>query len=106
MNMAAYKDAHFRSVAKAISYRLCAAIVTTTIVFIFTRKIALSIGVGLVESVVKVIAYYLHERMWSQISIGKVQHPLSSLPVDKALEQKDMEVIRDKLRDLGYINDT
>ena len=104
--MPAYKDAHFRSVAKAISYRLCAAIVTMTIVFVFTRRIALSIGVGLVESVVKVIAYYLHERVWSLISIGKVQHPLSDLPVSKPLEQKDMEIIRDKLRDLGYINDT
>ena len=101
--MAAYKDGHFRSIAKAISYRTCAALATTTIVFVFTRRIALSIGVGLVESVVKIICYYLHERVWSFINVGKVEHPLSSLRVKRPLDQKDMEIIEVKLRDLGYI---
>ena len=101
--MAAYKDGHFRSIAKAMSYRTCAALATTTIVFVFTRRIALSIGVGLVESVVKTICYYLHERVWSSINVGKVEHPLSSLHVKRPLDQKDMEIIEVKLRDLGYI---
>lgn len=102
--MVAYKDAHFRSIAKAISYRVCAAIATTSIVFVFTHRIALSIGVGLVESIVKVACYYLHERIWSIINIGKVEHPLSKLPVKKPLDEKDFEIIESKLRDLGYID--
>ena len=102
--MAAYKEAHFRSIAKAISYRTLAAIATATIVFVFTRRIALSIGVGLVESVVKVMCYYVHERLWSLINIGKLEHPLSSLPVKRPLGEEDMEIIEEKLRDLGYID--
>lgn len=102
--MAAYKEAHFRSIAKAISYRTLAAIATATIVFVFTRRIGLSIGVGLVESIVKIICYYVHERVWSLINIGKLEHPLSSLSVKKPLGEKDMEIIEEKLRDLGYID--
>ncbi len=103
--MSANEEAHFRSIAKAISYRVCAAIATTTIVFVFTRKFALSVGIGLVEAFVKVIFYYVHERVWSCIKMGKKTHPLSSLPVDKPLDAGDMEQIKEKLRDLGYIND-
>jgi len=102
--MATYKEEHLRSILKAISYRTCAAIATATIVFIFTRKFALSVGIGLVEAIVKVIFYYLHERVWSFIKIGKKEHPLSSLPVDQPLDEKDLKIIKDKLKDLGYIS--
>ena len=36
--------------------------------------------------------------------MGKMEHPLSSLPVSKPLGEKDMEIIENKLRDLGYID--
>ena len=99
------RDGHFRSIAKAVSYRVCAAIATTTIVFIFTRKLALSIGIGMVEAVVKIIFYYLHERLWSFIGIGKKEHPLSSLPVERSLKKEDCEEVKNKLKELGYISD-
>jgi len=98
-------EAHLRSILKAVSYRTCAAIATMTIVFVFTRKAALSVGVGLVESVVKIVCYYLHERMWSFIKIGKKEHPLSSLPVNRPLSDEDMKTIREKLKTLGYVSD-
>jgi len=99
------KEGHHRSIVKAISYRFFAAIVTTTIVFVFTRKIALSIGIGLVEAVAKMICYYAHERLWAVIDFGKDKHPLSELPVEQPLTDKDMKIIRDKLKDLGYISE-
>ena len=99
------KEAHLRSILKAVSYRLLAAVATATIVFFFTRRIVLSIGVGLVESIAKIICYYLHERVWSFIGFGKKKHPLSSLPVSKPLAEEDMEIIKNKLKDLGYIDE-
>jgi len=103
--MQAEKEAHLRSILKAVSYRVLAAIATTTIVFIFTRRMVLSLGVGLVESVAKILCYYIHERAWSFIGFGKSRHPLSALPVSKPLTDKDMEIIKDKLKDLGYIDE-
>ena len=99
------KEAHLRSIMKAVSYRLLASLATSTIVFAFTRKIILSLGVGAVEAVAKVFCYYIHERMWSFIGFGQKKHPLSSLPVNRPLEEKDMEEVKKKLKDLGYISE-
>ncbi|HIJ51527.1 MAG TPA: DUF2061 domain-containing protein [Planctomycetes bacterium] len=82
-----------------------AAIATTTIVFVFTCKIILSLGVGDVEVVAKVMCYYMHERLLSFISFGKKEHLLSSLPVERPLNEQDMQTIKDKLQELGYIHE-
>lgn len=103
--MSTHSDAHTRSIMKAVSYRLLAAIVTTTIVFIFTRKIVLSLGVGAVEAVAKIFCYYLHERLWSFIKFGQKKHPLASLQVNKPLKEKDLEEIKKKLKELGYLSE-
>jgi len=82
------KEAHLRSILKAISYRLLAAIATTTIVFVFTRKLILSLGVGLVESVAKILCYYIHERAWSFIGFGKKTTPLVFFACKQTFERK------------------
>jgi adenylylsulfate kinase len=103
--MTTYKDAHHRSILKALSWRVVATFATMSIVFAFTRKAVLSVGVGAVEVVIKLILYYFHERIWGILGIGRKEHPLSSLPVKKALEEEDMEVIKKKLKELGYIDE-
>jgi uncharacterized membrane protein len=97
-------DSHARTIVKAVSWRVIATLTTMTIVFLFTRKIILSLGVGLVEVVTKITFYYLHERSWHKISWGKTKHPLSVFPVKRELEPKDMAIIRTKLKELGYLD--
>ena len=103
--MTTYKDAHHRSILKALSWRVIATFTTMSIVFAFTQKVVLSVGVGAVEVVIKLILYYFHERIWGILGIGRKEHPLSSLPVKRALEEEDMEVIKKKLKELGYIDE-
>ena len=103
--MAHHRDAHHRSILKALSWRVLATLTTMLIVFGFTGKLALSAGVGAVEVVIKLILYYLHERTWGLVGVGRREHPLSSLAVEKPLEEKDMQIIKDKLKDLGYISE-
>lgn len=102
--MKTYKDAHHRSILKALSWRVLATTSTILIVLAFTGKIILSISVGATEAATKLILYYLHERLWAKIGIGQKKHPLSSLPVDKPLEEQDMQEVRRKLEELGYIS--
>ena len=97
-------EKHSRTVAKSISWRVFATLTTMTIVFIFTRRIMLSLGVGLAEVIAKIIFYYLHERIWNKISWGKARHPLSSLQVKRELEPEDMEKLKNYLKDLGYLD--
>jgi len=103
--MATLKDTHYRSILKALSWRFLATATTVLIVFAFTRKLVLSAGVGAVEVVTKLILYYFHERIWSFVGIGTKKHPLSSLPVERPLEQNDMQEVKNKLKDLGYISE-
>ena len=101
--MKTYRDAHHRSILKALSWRICATLTTVLIVFTFTRKLALSAGIGAVEVVTKLILYYFHERIWGLVGIGTRKHPLSVLPIERPLEETDLETIKNKLKDLGYI---
>ncbi len=63
-------ETHKRSIAKAISWRIIAAIITVLTVYFFTKEIVLSLGAGLVDSSIKIFAYYGHERMWNKVGFG------------------------------------
>jgi adenylylsulfate kinase len=65
------RDYHKRSFAKAISYRITASATTAILVYLFTGKLLLSIGIGSVDGVAKIILYYLHERLWNKYHWGK-----------------------------------
>ena len=69
--METYKDARRRSIIKALSWRVFATVATILIVFAFTRKPVLSLGIGGVEVLIKLLLYYLHERFWLRIPFGK-----------------------------------
>ncbi len=97
-------DSHTRTIIKAVSWRVIATLTTMTIVFLFTRKIILSLGVGLVEVIAKITFYYLHERTWHKVSWGKNKHALSDFPVKRELEPKDMAIVKNKLKELGYLD--
>lgn len=97
------EESRARSIIKAASYRLLAMVVTILIVFVFTRKLVLSIGVGLVELVAKVLFFYIHERIWGKISWGKPRHPLEDIPVKKELTPEDRKKVEGQLKSLGYL---
>ncbi len=97
------KEYRIRSIIKTISWRFLATLITMSIIFIFTKRLALSLGVGLVEIVSKVIFYYLHERTWSKIAWGKPKHPLEDLNVKRELTPEDKKKIKDHLKSLGYM---
>lgn len=106
-------DAPCRSILKAISWRVIATATTVTIVFFLTRLLGLELHVslklsgvaGVADIILKLILYYLHERVWGLSSLGRREHPLSSLPVQRPLEEKDLNEIRNKLRELGCISE-
>ena len=103
--MATNKETHRRSIVKAVSWRFVATMATVSIVFILTRELKLAAAAGAADVIVKLILYYLHERVWAAIGFGKKEHPLSCLPVDRPLEEKDRKIIEDKLKALGYIGE-
>jgi len=74
------KDTPGRSLAKAISWRIVASLTTFLITFvIFRQKISgpykeileASTLVLIFDVAIKIIIYYFHERLWTNISWGK-----------------------------------
>jgi uncharacterized membrane protein len=97
------KESRRRSVLKALSWRITGSLATTMIVFLFTGKLALSIGIGVSEGIAKTFWFYMHERLWDHIQWGRLTHPLAALPVIKELAPHDFESVRRRLQDLGYL---
>jgi adenylylsulfate kinase len=64
-------ETHSRSVVKAISWRIVATLTTVLLVFVFTRDFVISLGVGSLEFLLKILVYYLHERVWNMIQYGR-----------------------------------
>lgn len=97
------REYHKRSLLKAICWRVLATTSTMAIVYLFTGEAMLSVGIGAVEVVVKLLLYYGHERVWNWITWGKLQHPLAHLAVSRELEPEHLDEIRKRLEDLGYL---
>ncbi|MEZ5351370.1 MAG: DUF2061 domain-containing protein [Bryobacteraceae bacterium] len=68
-------DSHSRSLAKAISYRVLGSVSTAGLVYLFTGSAKVSIGAGLLDSIVKIVLYFLHERIWNSIPFGRPKAP-------------------------------
>ncbi len=98
------KEKKIRSLVKAISWRIIASIVTGSLVFIFTSRLKLAVGIGILDVAVKLIVYYVHERIWTLIPFGKNYHPLEDIPVKKPITDEDKELIKKLLKDLGYMD--
>ncbi len=58
---------HKISVMKAVTWRVLATLITLMVAYAITREAVLSISVGIGDSVLKLIAYYSHERLWNRI---------------------------------------
>ena len=57
-----------RALIKAITYRLMnSLIITPMVVFMFTGRLNISFGVGVVELFVKTLGFYVHEKLWEVI---------------------------------------
>jgi uncharacterized membrane protein len=65
-------DKHHRSLIKAVSWRLTGSVDTLIISFLITGKLKWAFTISGVELFTKVGLYYLHERVWENLSFGRV----------------------------------
>ena len=58
------KETKKRSIIKTITWRILATLTTMLLVYAFSSNLGLAASIGAVEIVVKLIFYYIHERIW------------------------------------------
>lgn len=64
-----------RSIAKSISWRIFAALITGSIAWALTGKLEFAAKIGAIDTSVKLLIYFLHERVWNKIDYGRVATP-------------------------------
>jgi uncharacterized membrane protein len=64
-----------RSLAKSLSWRLLALIITSSVAFAMTRKLTFAAEIGAIDTIIKLFVYFTHERLWNKIDYGRVKAP-------------------------------
>ena len=70
-NMPRAREAHSRSLLKAVSWRITGTLDTFIISFIVTGRATIAGSIAATELLTKVALYYGHERVWSAIHWGR-----------------------------------
>lgn len=68
-------ESHYRSVAKAVSYRVLGTLITGAIVWAITGKAGVGAIVSVVDAIIKLCLYYAHERAWDRVRLGRAEPP-------------------------------
>ncbi len=66
-----FHESNNRSILKTISWRFWATITTAALVLAFTGHLKIALVIGGIEVILKIVLYYLHERIWNKIPYGK-----------------------------------
>ncbi len=68
-------ESHFRSIVKAITWRAGGTVITFAVAWILTQEFELAAQIGVLDTAVKLGAFYVHERAWNRLSFGKKKPP-------------------------------
>jgi uncharacterized membrane protein len=65
------QESHFRSIAKAVSWRATGSLDTFIVTLFITGSSVFAGSVAVTEIGTKIVFYYFHERIWSMIPWGR-----------------------------------
>jgi len=68
-------ETHYRSIIKAISWRMGGTVVTCLVAWRLTGSLDLAARIGIVDTAIKIGAFYIHERLWNRLDFGKRKLP-------------------------------
>jgi uncharacterized membrane protein len=90
-----------RSILEEVSYRLVGMLITTLFVYHATGNWHKSIVIGIMDTIVRIIVTYIHQRIWAEIPMGPSKHPAAKLQIKKNLNENEKSEIQKQLMDLG-----
>lgn len=66
-----FKETKTRSIVKTLSWRVVATLTTIALVYIFVGDTTIAFTVGGIEVILKMLVYFIHERVWDKLKFGK-----------------------------------
>ena len=64
-------ETRLRSIVKAVSWRVLGSLTTMLVVYVFTRRLDLTVFVGGIDALAKILLYFAHERTWNLSRWGR-----------------------------------
>lgn len=64
-------EAHSRSFVKAVSWRILGSLDTFVVSYFVTGHLVFAASIASVESLTKIVLFYLHERVWARVPWGR-----------------------------------
>ena len=68
-------ESHYRSIAKTLTWRVLATAITFSVAWILTGQLDKAAQIGILDTLIKLGAYYSHERVWNRLQFGKLKAP-------------------------------
>ncbi|MCA9655687.1 MAG: DUF2061 domain-containing protein [Myxococcales bacterium] len=84
-------DTKRRSLAKALSWRIVAWSITAAVAYLFTGRAVFALSIGFADSLLKIFAYYMHERTWMSIDYGR--NPVPAYAHARAASEEPRELV-------------
>lgn len=75
------RESRLRSLLKAISYRIIGTVTTASVAWGVTGDATTAIAIGTVEPIVKIVIYYVHERVWQLVPRGFIRRLFGRTPI-------------------------
>jgi uncharacterized membrane protein len=70
-------DTKKRTFAKSITWRIIGIVLTATLFHIFSNQaVEVLLQFSIVDTIIKLLSYYLHERVWCKIKWGNKDEEL------------------------------
>lgn len=68
-------DTHARTIVKSLTWRVGGFAMTVGVAWAVTGKAETAASIGLLDTLVKLLVFYLHERIWFKIPFGRAKPP-------------------------------
>ncbi len=69
-----FRETKARSLLKTLSWRFWATLTTIGLVLLFVGETAIALSIGGLEVILKMIIYFVHERVWDKIKVGRHEY--------------------------------
>ena len=66
-------ETHARTILKSLTWRVGGLLLTVASAWLITRKVEVAASIGAVDTAVKVVAFYFHERLWLKVRFGRLR---------------------------------
>jgi len=96
-------ETHKRSWVKSLIWRVIGVVLLGAIAYAVTGNWEQMTVITVIFHALRIVLYYLHERIWDGIAWGRVRHPLADLPVKRPLAPEDREALETFLNSRGYL---